>query len=193
LSALKRTARLFPRAVRRDDAHGPHRGERTGAPAGERVLLFEVGGQPCAISAAFLLEVALLEGSLVVTGSAGGESGVFSHRGFSIPGVDLRALFGYPGGSPREATRVLVGEVAGQRFGLVVDSVGDVVEVATGAILPLPEKASRLPSECFRGIVCRGDQVVLVLEAAGLAALECVERFGEVVAFPRAEAGRGTG
>ena len=188
MPSLRRAIRPPPRPLPREHGGSPSRVERGGRLPGERFLLFEIGGERFAVAAAFLLEVALLEGIAAVAGAEGRECGVYSHRGFAIPALDLRVLFGSPPGVPGGAARVLVGEVAGQRFGLVVDGVGDVVEFAPYEILAVPEGASRLPSACFRGVVRREDRVVLVLEAGGLAALECIERFGEVVPVSRAGA-----
>ncbi len=188
MPALRRSIRPLPRPVPRQQGGSPSRVERGGGLPGERFLLFAIAGERFAIAAAFLLEVSLLEGIAVVAGAEGRECGVFSHRGLAVPALDLRVLFGLAPGAPGEAARVLVGEVAGERFGLVVDRVGDVAGFAPHEILAVPEGASRLPSACFRGVVRREDGVVLVLEAGGLAALECIKRFGDVVAVPRAGA-----
>ncbi len=188
MPALRRFSRPVPRPVPAQQGGSPSRVERGGGLPGESFLLFEIEGERFAIAAAFLLEVALLAGIAAAAGAEGRVCGAFSHRGFAIPALDLRLLFGFPPGAPGEAARMLVGEVAGERFGLLVDRVGDVVELAPHEILAVPEGASRLPSACFRGVVRRGDGVVLVLEAGGLAALECIERFGDLAATPRAGA-----
>ena len=188
MSTVRRSIWPLHRPVPRETAGHAALADRGGGLPGERFLLFHSGGQPFAIAAAFLLEVALPEGIWAIAGGEGRECVILSHRGFTLPALHLRVVFGSPAGTPAEAGRVLVGEVAGRRFGLLVDRVGDVVEFAPHEILAVPEGASRLPSACFRGIVRREDRVVLLLEAAGLGALECIERFGNVVAVPRAGA-----
>lgn len=150
----------------------------------ERFLLFEVAGQAFAITAPFLREVALPDGLASPGNPGGGECVTFVHRAASIPALDLRVLFGYPDAPRTGATRVLVCERDGKRLGLVVERVGDMVEVGPEAILSVPEGASRLPAACFRGVLPRGQRVILVLEASGLAGLECVRRFGDGVAVP---------
>ena len=189
---FKRPIRRLQRPIPRDRTGSPPGTERGAGTPGERFLLFEVGGDHFGIATAFLLEVAFQEGIAAIGGSEGGECGVFSHRGFSIPALDLRTLFGYPAGPPAEGARVLIGEVAGRRMGLAVDRVGEIVELAPPAVLAVPEGTSQLPSGCFRGVVSRNECVVLLLEAAGLAALECVDRFGEAVAVPVLGPGKDT-
>ncbi len=189
MPTVRRSLRPTGRGTPRDLAGIASRGERGGGHQAERFLLFEIGEERFAITASFLREVVLPDGMAPGAASEGRECVAFSHRGFSIPALDLRALFGYPAGVRAEAARVLVGGSDGGRLGLVVDRVGDVVEIGPQAILPVPEGASRLPAECFRGIMRGGDGMVLVLDPAGLLALECVREFGDVVVSPRVGAG----
>lgn len=189
---FKQAIRPHPRLIPRDRTGSPPGTERGAGAAGERFLLFEVGGDHFGVAAAFLLEVALHEGIAAIGGTEGSECGAFSHRGFSIPALDLRALFNYPASPPAEEARVLIGEVAGRRMGLAVDRVAEIVELAPEAILAVPEGTSQLPSACFRGVVTRNECVVLLLEAAGLSALECMDRFGEAVAVPALGPGKDT-
>ncbi len=173
--------------IRRAAAAGKARAERRGAPASERVLLFEVGEESFAIPVGFLREVVLAEG---IGGAPGREFQVLVHREVPIPAVDLGALFGYGPCRRDAAARVLVGEGAGRAFGLLVDRVGDVVEASSLDFLQMPAEASTLPAECFRGGWCRQGRLVLVLDPAGLALLEGMER-AEAAAAPAS--GRGTG
>lgn len=153
-------------------------------------MVFEVGGEVFAIPVTFVQEVALPEG----LGPAGGQRGVecqaFTHRGTPLAALHLERLFGYTAGPASAAGRVIVGSARGRQFGLIVDGVGGVVECPPQGLLPVPEGASELPAACFRGIWCREGQVVVVLDAAGLAGLDCVERFDEAdVAPPPARGG----
>ncbi len=147
-------------------------------------MLLHVAGEALAVSLAFLREVALPEGLAVQPGSPAHDVVVFLHRGGPIPVVHLRRLLGFEERPGHGGARVVVGEVGGRRFGLLADEVGDVVEAAPEAILPLPDGATRVPSTCFRGVWCRGNRAVLLLNEAGLAALDGVERFGEAVGAP---------
>ena len=153
--------------------------------------MFDVAGETLGVSLAFLREVALPEGIQSDPEGPARDVEGFLHRGLPIPVVHLGTLLGYPATSGGGAPRVIVGEAAGRRFGLVVDGVGDVVEVLPRAIVPLPAGVSRLPATCFRGLTCRGDRVVLILDEKGLAALDGVERFGEAVRASAPVSGRG--
>ena len=183
---MRRSFRPPPRITPRDIPGITSRAESGEAHHGERFLLFEVGAEQCAIAAVFLREVAFPDGIEPTAGSERLECVAFSHRGGAIPALDLRVLFDYPLGSRAGAARVLVGERDGERLGLVVDRVGDVVDVGPQAILPIPEGISQLSAGCFRGVMRCGERVTLVLETGGLAALGCVRQFGDVVVSPAA-------
>ena len=188
---MRRGIGLLPR-IPGDRRPRPERTGREGGQARERFLLLHVAGERLAIAMVFLREVAVPEGLAVQPGSSAHDVGVFLHRGGTIPVVHLARLLGLEEEPGRAGERVVVGEVGGRRFGLLADGVGEVVEAAPEAILPLPDGATRVPSTCFRGIWCGGDRAVLLLNEAGLAALEGVERFGEAVRAPAPVPGRGT-
>ena len=189
METIRRALRPTGRGTPRDLAAIASRGERGGGHQAERFLLFAIGDERFAVTASFLREVVLPDGMAPGAASEARECAAFSHRGFCIPALDLRVLFGYSAGVRAEAARVLVGGPDGGGLGLVVDRVGDVVDIGPQAILAMPDGASRLPAACFRGILRWRDGVVMVLEPAGLAALECVREFGDVVVSPRVGAG----
>lgn len=163
-------------ALPRETAGGTPRAEQGEALGVDRLLLFDVGGERCAISVGFLREVALPEALGASPDPANRECEMVMYRGLPIPAVDLATVFGYPGRRRTGESRVLVGEGAGRRFGLVVDWVDEVREASPHSFLRVPDGASSLPAACFRGMWFREDRVALVLDPAGLAALECVER-----------------
>ena len=175
--------------LRRAAAAGkPHAQQRSTSPS-ERVLLFEVGEEGFAVTVGFLREVVQAEGIGGV--AAGLEPPVFVHRQVPIPVVDLGALFGYGPCRRDGEARVLVGEGGGRMFGLLVGRVGDVVVASPRDFLPMPAEASTLPAACFRGGWCREGRVILVLDPAGLARLEGVERAEAAAVAPASGPGAG--
>jgi chemotaxis signal transduction protein len=149
-----------------------------------------VGGEGFAITVGFLREVVLAE-AIGSGADAGREFQVFVHRQVLIPAVDLGVLLGYGPCRRDGEARVLVGEGAGRRFGLLVERVGDVVEASAQDFLQMPPGASTLPAACFRGGWCPQGRVVLVLDPEGLALLEGMERAEAAAVAPAS--GRGAG
>lgn len=74
--------------------------------------------------------------------------------------------FGDPGGAPAPASaRVLLFKGRGERRGLRVDSVDEIVTLPTSELQPLPGLLSSLPgARAFWGCVVRADKVVLLVD-----------------------------
>jgi chemotaxis signal transduction protein len=137
-----------------------------------------------AIPLAFVREVVPADDLTLDGGAAGEEFASFVYRGSPLPAIRVGVFLGYREDLARGGGRLVVGEAGSCRFGLLVQGVAGVAEVPVQDILPLPDGATGLPAACFRGVWARGDRVVLLLEAAGLAALGGLERIGEVGEAP---------
>jgi purine-binding chemotaxis protein CheW len=98
--------------------------------------------------------------------------GVINLRGRIIPVVDLRERFGMQPAEPTKETRIVVAESAATRVGLIVDSVSEVLLVASEAVEPTPEVAAGADAEYLRGIANLGDRLVMLLELASLFGVE---------------------
>ena len=98
--------------------------------------------------------------------------GVINLRGRIIPVVDLRERFGMPPDEPTKETRIVVAESSNTRVGLVVDSVSEVLLLATDTVELTPEVAAGADAEYIRGIAKLGERLVLLLELDGLFRIE---------------------
>jgi purine-binding chemotaxis protein CheW len=78
--------------------------------------------------------------------------GVVSLRGQIIPLVDLRLRLGLPATAPTRATRILVVDQAGEAFGLLVDSVRQVVRLRDDELETRPPALAGRESEFIAGI-----------------------------------------
>jgi purine-binding chemotaxis protein CheW len=54
--------------------------------------------------------------------------------------------------------------VAGRQFGVVVDAVSDVVDVAPGAVRPVPDMGTTVDTEYLKGLTSVGERMVLLLD-----------------------------
>lgn len=96
--------------------------------------------------------------------------GVAAIRDALVPLLDLRALFGLEGAAPAHP-RAVVATVAGERVGLVVDAVREILRVAPDAVGPVPPILAREAEfEDLSGIarLDRGRRLVSVLSAERL-------------------------
>jgi purine-binding chemotaxis protein CheW len=79
--------------------------------------------------------------------------GVIDVRGTLVPVVDLRRRFEVPDAPVNDETRVVLVEHGGERLGLVVDAVTEVLRVPETAVSAPPAYIRGLAAEFVRGIV----------------------------------------
>ncbi|MBB3228940.1 purine-binding chemotaxis protein CheW [Luteibacter sp. Sphag1AF] len=90
--------------------------------------------------------------------------GVLNMRGAIVPVLDLRLRFGLTREEYTATTVTVIVTVAGRNFGVVVDAVSDVVEVAPNAIRPVPDMGTAVETEYLKGLTSVGERMVLLLD-----------------------------
>lgn len=93
--------------------------------------------------------------------------GVLAFEGAVIPVVDLRKRLEAPA-QHGEETRVIVIGLEGERVGVVVDLVREVLRVDAGEIAAPPAIVRGLAAEYITGVVSRGERTVVLLNARRL-------------------------
>jgi purine-binding chemotaxis protein CheW len=96
-----------------------------------------------------------------IPGTAGALRGVITLRSRIIPVCDLAAHLGVRGGDGADR-RIVIVESDGQRVGLIVDSVTEVMTVDE----ELVEPASASQDHRLSGIARDGDRLIVVVDAA---------------------------
>lgn len=98
-------------------------------------------------------------------------AGVVNLRGTVLPVIDLAARLGWQAtqATPRHA--IIVAQVAGQSRGLIVDSVSDIVTLATDALQPPPTTGDGV-IPLIDGLAAIDDRMVMVLDLEKLSADE---------------------
>lgn len=94
--------------------------------------------------------------------------GVMDYQGHVVPVVNLRLRFELPAASTGGETRTLVLNVAGEWIGVVVDAVTEVAAYDKGAVSAPPKLFRGLSAEYLKGIVRRGERLVIFLDVAQL-------------------------
>ncbi|MFK7742216.1 MAG: chemotaxis protein CheW [Planctomycetota bacterium] len=90
--------------------------------------------------------------------------GLVNLRGSLVTVVDMSSiLYGEPC-EPIQTTRNIVVDFAGERYGLLVDSVGDVLETNGRRLEPLPSHTPPTQARWFSGLVQCESEVLLVLD-----------------------------
>jgi len=89
--------------------------------------------------------------------------GVINLRGDVVTVLELRRVLELPDRdhSPQPCNIVLTS--GGERIGLLVDSISDVIATSDEQILPPPASLSEVERRCFRGVVRLDEELLLVL------------------------------
>lgn len=93
--------------------------------------------------------------------------GVVQFDGAVVPVVDLRKRFSLPA-EQRDDTRLMVLDVDGQRVGIIVDQVLDVLRVDGGAITAPPPIVRGLAAEYISGLLPQPSRTIVILNAGRL-------------------------
>ncbi len=105
---------------------------------GRLVVHFTLGGERLVLEARWLLGITKLTTLAALPGAVPPVRGVTVWRGDLLTILDIRPVLGISTAGLGDLTRVLVVGERRPRFGLLVDGVGDVVDLADVGLLPAP-------------------------------------------------------
>lgn len=88
--------------------------------------------------------------------------GVINLRGQIVPVVDLRKRFNVEGSGEKE--RIITVEIRESLIGLVVDNINEVLWYEEGELEPAPEVEGGIKQEYIKGVVKRGDRLVVLID-----------------------------
>jgi len=99
--------------------------------------------------------------------------GVLNLRGVIVPIIDLRVRFKLQSAEFTPLTVIIVlsiqAESGHREFGVVVDNVNDVVDIATDTIRPAPSLSGDRVSDHIEGFATHDEQMLILLNAESLA------------------------
>jgi purine-binding chemotaxis protein CheW len=146
--------------------------ENTGSAAAKadsyQVLTFVLGSETYGVDILRVQEIRGWSSVTKIPHAPAHVLGVLNLRGSIVPVVDLRMRFNLERAEYKAVTVIIVLSVesaTGRRdFGVVVDGVSDVVDVATAAVKPAPEMGARAATEHIRGLVSVAEHMVVLLD-----------------------------
>lgn len=90
--------------------------------------------------------------------------GVINLRGKVIPVINLRKKFGLHGKDSDDASRVIIMDIQGVTYGLVVDSVSEVLRIPSDVVEPPPPMASSTGSIFIKGIAKLENRLIILID-----------------------------
>lgn len=107
--------------------------------------------------------------------------GMLNLRGKIIPVVDLRRKLGLCDGAPAETTRIVVIDAGGQRTGVVVDGVSDVLDIAQDQIEAPPHLQKSSSVTYLQGIAKLAARVYILMDVAGVLSADDASQLNQLV------------
>jgi purine-binding chemotaxis protein CheW len=129
-----------------------------------QLVTFRVGGEEFGLDVFSVHEILRYEPPTPMPKAPAFVDGVLDVRGTLVPVVDLRRRFEVGELRYDEDTRIVLVDFGGERLGLVVDEVREVLRVPETAVAPPPSFVRGLAAEFLRGIVKLGDRLVVLVD-----------------------------
>lgn len=142
----------------------------------EQYLTFVLGRETMAITIAPVREIIEYAAPTDVPMMPGSVRGVINLRGMVVPVVDLAVRLGRTAGSVTRKTCIVVVETgdaeAPQTFGIVVDAVNAVIDIAAAEIEPPPPFGAALRTDFIAGLGKVNGQFIVILDTAKILAMD---------------------
>ena len=140
------------------------------ASATKEFLAFKLGSEEYGMDILHVQEIRSYEAPTKLPNAADFIKGVVNLRGIIVPIVDLRLRFQLERVAYNDLTVVVVVALGNKVWGLVVDAVSDVIELAPSQIKALPDFTSAVDSDYLTGMGSVDQRMVILLDAPRLLA-----------------------
>lgn len=134
-----------------------------------KYLIFSVGEESYGIRITYITEVIEIEEITKVPDLPGYVKGIINLRGKIIPVTDVRLRFGKEEKEYDERTCIIVVDIDGVSFGLIVDGVREVVSMSAAEIAPPPSMGRNDSVKDFlEGIGKKNNEIWLFIDCLKL-------------------------
>ena len=128
-----------------------------------QIVAFKLEKEEFAINIHHVREVLKMTQVTPLPQSAHFIEGVINLRGEVIPVVDLRKRFELDSGERGEHTRIIIVEIQGNKVGLIVDSVTEVLRLSPAAIQLPPSRIAGTRTDFIKGVGKIDDRLLIIL------------------------------
>ena len=132
--------------------------------ATEKIVIFRLADDHFAADVRAVERVLKFQAPRAVPNVPDWISGVIDYQQRAVPVVDLRRRFELPPAQASDHARILVLGVGGEWIGIVVDAVSEVAAIGATELEAPPKYFRGLAGEYLRGMVRRGERLVIVLD-----------------------------
>lgn len=150
------------------EAAGNHVGHQDASEIEGRYLTFWINGQLFGIPIAAVVQIVGVQPITEVPDYPSYAKGIINMRGSIIPIIDVRLRLGKPAAEYNDRTCIIVTNCRDKNYGLVVDEVEEVADVADDRIAPPPKIMDGVTDQFITGIGKMEEGVVLLIDAIRL-------------------------
>ncbi len=144
----------------------------------ELIIAFKLGEEEYGVDVAQIQEIIKMKEITRVPKAPYYIKGVINLRGNVIPVVDLRSRFSLPAKEATDQSRIIVLDIKGIRFGIIVDAVSEVIRLPKENIEPPPPVAmGGIEATYLRGVGKVDNKLIILLDLEK--ALDLGEVMGE--------------
>jgi len=129
-----------------------------------QLVAFRLGREEYAVNILNVQEINRFSDIMRVPNSPLYIKGVINLRGRVIPVMNLRTRFDLQDKTRDRESRIMVIDVDGMTFGILVDSVTEVLSVSSDGIKPPPALTPDKHSEYIKGISKNDDRLIILLD-----------------------------
>ncbi|MEI7744656.1 MAG: chemotaxis protein CheW [Chloroflexota bacterium] len=133
-----------------------------------QIVVFALGEERYGLEISAVYEIIRPQPITAVPQAPPSVEGVINLRGRIIPVVNLRFRFGLKDEAAGASSRIVVCDANGNRVGLIVDGVSEVLMVPDDAIEETPAIAVGSATEYVRGVAKLDDQMIILLDLVHL-------------------------
>jgi purine-binding chemotaxis protein CheW len=155
-----------------------------------QLVTFQVGGEEFGLDVFAVHEILRWQAVTPVPRAPAFVEGVLDVRGAVVPVVDLRRRFEVPDVAYTDETRIVLVDFSGERLGLVVDSVTEVLRAPETSVSAPPAYIRGLAAEFMRGIVRHEGRLIILMDLDRILTSEERIALGDALA-PAGEADAG--
>lgn len=132
-----------------------------------QVVIFRGGTQEFALEISQVDRILRYQAPSPVPSAPAFLEGVLAYADGVVPVVDLRKRLELPA-LQQEETRVMIVTMDGQRVGMIVDGVREVLRIDSRRIAPPPPMVRGLAAKYISGVLTLEDRTVILLQAGRL-------------------------
>lgn len=147
-----------------------------------QLVTFQVGGEEFGLDVFAVHEILRWQAVTPVPRAPAFVEGVLDVRGAVVPVVDLRRRFEVPDVAYTDETRIVLVDFSGERMGLVVDSVTEVLRAPETSVSAPPAYIRGLAAEFMRGIVRHEGRLIILMDLARILTSEERIALGDALA-----------